>query len=164
MYEKFFNHVDIPKENINILNGLTTDIEKECARYEAKIHQYGRIHLVLGGLGPEGHIAFNEAGSARNSITREVKLVESTIRANARFLGNDNLKVPKSALSVGISTVLDNSDQVCIIVLGANKAFALDKTLNGNKNDANFPSTYLQDHSNVLVVCDNAAAGLRSKL
>ena len=59
MYDKFFNHVDIPKENINILNGLTTDIEKECARYEAKIHQYGRIHLFLGGLGPEGHIAFN---------------------------------------------------------------------------------------------------------
>lgn len=164
MYDKFFNHIDIPKQNINILNGLTKDIKKECAEYEAKIKLYGKIHLFMGGLGPEGHLAFNEAGSTRTSKTREVKLVESTIKANSRFFDNDLSKVPKSALSVGISTILDNSEEIAIIVLGSAKKYALEKTLYGKKNDSRFPSSYLQDHPNVLIVCDNAAVGLQSKL
>lgn len=164
MYDKLFNHIDIPKENINILNGLTKNVEQECADYEAKIKKYGKIHLFLGGLGPEGHLAFNEAGSTRDSKTREVELVESTIKANCRFFNNDLNKVPKSALSVGISTILDNSDEIALIVLGENKRFALDKTINGRKNDPQYPSSYLQDHAKVLIVCDNAAAGLKSKL
>ncbi|KAI5950650.1 NAG1 [Candida margitis] len=164
MYDKFFNHIDIPRENINILNGLAENVDRECANYEAKIKKYGRINLFLGGLGPEGHLAFNEAGSTRDSKTRKVDLVESTIKANCRFFDNDESKVPKHALSVGISTILDNSDEVSIIVLGANKKFALDKTINGAKNDPKYPSSYLQDHKNVLIVCDNAAAGLKSKL
>lgn len=164
MFDKFFNHVDIPKENIHILNGLAPDLESECRIYEEKIKSYGRIHFFIGGLGPEGHIAFNEAGSHRDSVTRKVILAKSTIRANARFFDNDPDKVPKYALSVGISTVLDNSDEVAIIVLGANKRFALDKTLNGIGNDSNYPSTYLQGADNVLVVCDNDAAGLKYKL
>lgn len=164
MYDKLFNHIDIPKENINILNGLTKNVEQECADYEAKIKKYGKIHLFLGGLGPEGHLAFNEAGSTRDSKTREVELVESTIKANCRFFNNDLNKVPKSALSVGISTILDNSDEIALIVLGENKKFALDKTINGRKNDPQYPSSYLQDHAKVLIVCDNAAAGLKSKL
>ncbi|KAK6200534.1 Nag1 glucosamine-6-phosphate deaminase [Scheffersomyces amazonensis] len=164
MYNKFFNHIDIPRQNINILNGLAKDIEQECKNYEAKIKRFGKIHLFLGGLGPEGHLAFNEAGSSRRSITRKVTLVESTIKANSRFFDNDSSKVPRYALSVGISTILDNSEEVAIIVLGENKKFALDKTINGKKNDPRFPSSYLQDHDNVLIVCDNAAAGLKSKL
>ena len=87
MYDKFFNHIDIPRENIHILNGLAANIDEECANYEKKIKQYGRIDLFLGGLGPEGHLAFNEAGSSRNSKTRKVELVESTIKANCRFSG-----------------------------------------------------------------------------
>lgn len=164
MYNKLFNHVDIPKENINILNGLAADVDKECADYEAKIRKYGRIHLFLGGLGPEGHLAFNEAGSSRSSKTRKVDLVESTLQANCRFFDNDTTKVPKHALSVGISTILDNSDEIAIIVLGANKKYALEKTLYGKENDPNFPSSYLRDHHNVLIVCDHAAAGLNAKL
>ncbi|KAI5961439.1 NAG1 [Candida pseudojiufengensis] len=164
MYDKFFNHIDIPKENINILNGLTQDIEKECNDYESKIKKYGKIHLFLGGLGPEGHLAFNEKGSTRNSKTRKVELAESTIKANSRFFNNDLSQVPKFALSVGISTILDNSEEICLIVLGESKKFALNKTINGKPNDSNFPSSYLQDHSNVLIVCDNAAAGLKFKL
>ncbi|RCK63969.1 Glucosamine-6-phosphate isomerase [Candida viswanathii] len=81
-----------PPRNINILNGLAADVEKECADYEAKIKKYGRINLFLGGLGPEGHLAFNEAGSSRDSITRKVDLVESTIKANSRFFGNDEAR------------------------------------------------------------------------
>lgn len=164
MYDKLFNHVDIPKENINILNGLAADPEKECAAYEAKIKKYGRVNLFLGGLGPEGHLAFNEAGSSRDSTTRKVDLVESTKKANSRFFDNDPNKVPSHALSVGISTVLDNSDEIAIIVLGANKQYALEKTMNGQANDPQFPSSYLRDHNNVLIVCDHPAAGLGSKL
>ncbi|CAD1812531.1 glucosamine-6-phosphate deaminase [Candida parapsilosis] len=164
MFDKLFNHIDIPRENINILNGLAKDVEKECADYEGKIKKYERINLFLGGLGPEGHLAFNEAGSTRDSKTRKVALVESTIKANCRFFDNDESKVPKHALSVGISTILENSDEVALIVLGENKRFALDKTINGKKNDPKYPSSYLQDHDNVLIVCDNAAAGLKFKL
>jgi glucosamine-6-phosphate deaminase len=164
MFNKFFNHIDIPRENINILNGLANNIEEECHRYEAKIKSVGRINLFMGGLGAEGHLAFNEAGSVRESITRKVALVESTLKANSRFFNNDTSKVPSHALSVGISTILDNSDEIVIIVLGKSKTFALEKTLYGTKNDANYPSSYLQDHHNVMVVCDNEAAGLRAKL
>ncbi|RLV85047.1 Glucosamine-6-phosphate isomerase [Meyerozyma sp. JA9] len=164
MFNKFFNHIDIPRENINILNGLAEDVEKECKDYEAKIHKYPRINFFMGGLGPEGHLAFNEAGSKRTSITREVTLVQSTIDANSRFFGNDPSKVPKTALSVGISTILDNTDEIAIIVLGSAKHFALDKTINGKRNDPRYPSSYLQDHHNVLIVSDTGAAGLKSKL
>ncbi|KAK7678835.1 Glucosamine-6-phosphate isomerase (Glucosamine-6-phosphate deaminase) (GNPDA) (GlcN6P deaminase) [Cerrena zonata] len=161
---KFFNHIDIPRQNIHILNGLSKDIEAECANYEAKIKSFGRINLFMGGLGPEGHLAFNEAGSKRESRTRKVELVKSTIKANSRFFSNDESKVPKYALSVGISTILDNSDEIVLIVLGELKKFALDKTIWGTKNDSNYPSLYLQDHSNVLIVCDHSAAGLKAKL
>ncbi|KAM9926794.1 hypothetical protein OXX59_002976 [Metschnikowia pulcherrima] len=164
MYDKLFNHVDIQQQNIHILNGLAKDPEKECALYEAQIKKYGRIHLFLGGLGPEGHLAFNEAGSSRDSATRRVDLVESTIAANARFFDNDRAKVPKQALSVGISTILDNSDEVAIIVLGANKKYALDKTINGRRNDPQFPSSYLGGHENVMIVCDHSAYGIKAKL
>lgn len=164
MYNKLFNHIDIPKKNINILNGLTNDVEKECRDYENKIKKYGRIHLFLGGLGPEGHLAFNEAGSTRTCKTRKVGLVESTIKANSRFFDNDEAKVPRAALSVGISTIIDNSDEIALIVLGASKTFALDKTINGKKCDERYPSSYLQDHNRVMIVCDNAVAGLKSKL
>lgn len=162
MYNKLFNHIDIPRENINILNGLATDIEQECARYEAKIAQYGRINLFLGGMGIEGHLAFNETGSTRDSKTRKIALVQSTIEANSRFFNNDLSKVPKHALSVGISTILDNSDEIIIIVLGKSKQFAVDKTINGEMT-AKYPSSWLQDHRNVFIVSDFDAA-MKSKL
>lgn len=153
MYNKFFNHIDIPKENINILNGLSKDIEQECKNYEEKIKSYGKIHLFLGGLGIEGHLAFNETGSSRESKTRKIELVPSTIEANSRFFENDLNKVPKFALSVGISTILDNSEEIIVIILGKNKKFALDKTING-KMGSKYPSSWLQDHTNVLLVSD----------
>lgn len=164
MYNKFFNHIDIPRENINILNGLAADIDQECRDYEAKIKKYGRIHLFLGGMGVEGHLAFNESGSTRDSKTRKISLVQSTIEANSRFFNNDLSKVPKFAVSVGISTILDNSDEIIVIVLGKAKQFALDKTVNGPKNDPKYPSSYLQDHPNALLVSDFEAAGIKYKL
>lgn len=153
MYYHLFNHIDIKPENINILDGLLLDVETECSNYELKIKSYGGIHLFLGGLGPEGHIAFNETGSSRDSKTREVALVPSTIQANSRFWDGDESKVPKSALSVGISTVLDNSEEIIIIVFGLLKQFALQQTLSGPIG-SKYPCSFLQEHPNVKIVTD----------
>ena len=117
MYDKFFNHIDIPRENIHILNGLAANIDEECANYEKKIKQYGRIDLFLGGLGPEGHLAFNEAGSSRNS-KQERSSWSKVPSGKLQVFRERREQGPKYALSVGISTILDNSDEIAIIVLG----------------------------------------------
>lgn len=110
----------------------------------------------MGGVGAKGHIAFNEVGSARDSQTRKVELEESTINANSRFFNDDLSKVPRYALSVGISTVLDNSKEVITLVFGSSKAQILNKTLN-SPISSDIPSTFLRDHKNSLIVCDSEA-------
>lgn len=107
MYKHFFSHVDVDPANINILNGNAPDLETECITYEEKIKEVGGIELFLGGIGPDGHIAFNEPGSSLKSRTRIKTLAYDTILANSRFFGNDLSKVPRMALTVGVQTVLD---------------------------------------------------------
>lgn len=85
MWNNFFSHVDIVRENVNILNGNADNLEEECARYEGLIASYGGIDLFLGGIGPDGHIAFNEPGSSLSSRTRVKTLTTDTIIANSRF-------------------------------------------------------------------------------
>ena len=105
MYQHFFSHVDVDPANIHILNGNAEDLEEECIAYEEKIKRAGGIELFLGGIGPDGHIAFNEPGSSLASRTRVKTLAYDTILANSRFFGNDLNKVPKMALTVGVQTV-----------------------------------------------------------
>ena len=112
MYKHFFSHVDVRPENINILNGNAPDLEAECQAYEEKIADAGGIELFLGGIGPDGHIAFNEPGSSLKSRTRVKTLAFDTILANSRFFGNDMDQVPRMALTVGVQTVLDVSSLV----------------------------------------------------
>lgn len=102
MWNNFFNHIDIQKENVNILNGNAKDLDKECHDYEMKIRAAGGIKLFIGGIGPDGHIAFNEPGSSLGSLTRVKTLTMDTIIANSRFFDNDIKKVPKTALTVGV--------------------------------------------------------------
>jgi glucosamine-6-phosphate deaminase len=109
MYKHFFSHVDVKPSNINILNGNAADLENECRAYEDKIARVGGIELFLGGIGPDGHIAFNEPGSSLKSRTRVKTLAYDTILANSRFFGNDLAQVPRMALTVGVQTVLDVS-------------------------------------------------------
>ena len=123
MHENFFNHIDIPKDNINILNGNAPDTKAECSRYEEKIKSYGGIDLFLGGVGPDGHIAFNEPGSSLTSLTRMKTLTQDTIIANSRFFGGDLNLVPKTALTVGVGTVMA-AKSVLLMVNGHNKARA----------------------------------------
>ena len=100
MWNNFFSHIDIKPENVNILNGNAEDLEKECADYEARIEAAGGIDLFMGGVGPDGHIAFNEPGSSLTSLTRMKTLTQDTIIANSRFFDDDVNKVPKTALTV----------------------------------------------------------------
>ena len=155
MDKHFFNHIDIPRENINILNGNAIDLEKECSDYEKKIKNLGGIKLFLGGIGPDGHIAFNEPGSSLKSKTRIKTLTYDTIVANSRFFDNDIKKVPETALTVGVDTVMQ-ADEVIIIVNGYNKARALKKVVEEGINHM-WTVSVLQLHPKGIIVCDDDA-------
>ena len=155
MKENLFSHIDVPKENINILNGNASDLEAECRRYEEKITSYGGIHLFLGGIGPDGHIAFNEPGSSLKSRTRVKTLTYDTVVANSRFFDNDVNKVPKTALTVGVGTVTD-ADEVLIIINGHNKARALQNVVEQGVNHM-WTVSVLQLHPKAIIVCDEEA-------
>ena len=107
MWNNFFKHIDIEPKNAHILNGNASDLLAECENYEKKIAEAGGVHLFVGGIGPDGHIAFNEPGSSLVSRTRVKTLAQDTILANARFFGNDMSMVPRQALTVGVGTVMD---------------------------------------------------------
>jgi glucosamine-6-phosphate deaminase len=155
MYKHFFAHVDIKPANVNILNGNAPDLRAECASYEERIAQAGGIDLFLGGIGPDGHIAFNEPGSSLRSRTRAKTLAEDTIRANSRFFGGDLSQVPKQALTVGVGTVMD-AREVLVIVIGSNKSVALAKTIEGSVSQM-WTCSALQMHEKAMIVCDDAA-------
>ncbi|MDR0429427.1 MAG: glucosamine-6-phosphate deaminase [Tannerellaceae bacterium] len=155
MWNHFFAHIDILPENAHILNGNAPDLEAECASYEAKIKAAGGIDLFLGGIGPDGHMAFNEPGSSLASRTRIKSLTTDTIIANSRFFGNDVNKVPKTALTVGIATVL-SAKEVLIVVNGHNKARALQQAIEGAVSQM-WTITALQMHPKSIIVCDEAA-------
>ncbi len=155
MWNNFFGHIDIPKKNVNILNGNAPDLEAECASYEQKIKKAGGINLFVGGIGPDGHIAFNEPSSSLSSRTRVMTLTIDTIIANSRFFDNDINKVPKTALTVGVGTVMD-AEEVLIIVNGHNKARALRHAIEGSVNHM-WTVSALQMHPNGIIVCDEAA-------
>ena len=124
MWNNFFNHIDIKPENVHILNGNAPDLIAECNQYEEEIAKAGGIDLFMGGIGPDGHLAFNEPGSSLSSRTRIKTLTTDTIHANSRFFDNDLSLVPKQALTVGIGTVMD-AKEVLLVCSGHNKARAL---------------------------------------
>ena len=155
MYNNFFNHVDIQKKNINILNGNTDNHDAECRRYEEKIKSYGKIHLFMGGVGVDGHIAFNEPGSSLSSRTRIKTLTEDTLIANSRFFDNDVNQVPKYALTIGVGTLLD-AEEVMLLITGHNKALALQAGVEGAVNHL-WTITALQLHRHAIFVADEPA-------
>ncbi len=155
MWNKFFSHIDIPKQNVNILNGNAADLQAECAGYEERIKSVGGINLFVGGIGPDGHIAFNEPSSSLTSRTRTMVLTCDTIIANSRFFDNDVNKVPKTALTVGVGTVMD-AEEVLIIVNGHNKARALRHAIEGSVNHM-WTVSALQMHPKGIIVCDDEA-------
>jgi len=155
MWENFFRHIDIKPENVNILNGNALDLKKECEEYENKITSIGGIRLFMGGIGPDGHIAFNEPGSSLASRTRIKALTTDTIIANSRFFDNDINQVPKTALTVGVGTIMD-AREVMILVNGHHKSRALKMGVEGSINHL-WTISVLQMHPKGVIVCDDAA-------
>ena len=156
MMENLFDHVDIDPANVHILNGMAKDLETECRSYEDAITKAGGIELFLGGMGSDGHIAFNEPGSSLGSRTRVMTITSDTRAANSRFFGGDIEKVPAKALTVGIGTVMD-AREVLIIVSGRQKARALQAAVEGAVSHW-CPLSWLQMHPRSIIVCDEEAA------
>ena len=155
MAKNLFNHIDCPKENIHILNGNAEDLAAECANYEDMIVKAGGIDLFIGGIGPDGHIAFNEPGSSLTSRTRIKTLTTDTRIANSRFFGGDVNNVPSHALTVGVGTVMA-AREVLILCNGHNKSKALQAAIEGPVTQM-WTISALQMHQHGIIVCDDAA-------
>ena len=155
MYNNLFRHIDCPDQNIHILNGNAPDLEAECANYEMMINEADGIDLFVGGVGVDGHIAFNEPGSSLSSRTRQKTLRTETRMVNSRFFGNDMNKVPAYALTVGVGTVMD-AREVMVLVNGHDKARALQAAVEGGVSQM-FTISALQMHKHGIIVCDEAA-------
>ncbi len=155
MWKNFFSQINIPAENVNILNGNAVDLNAECLRFEEKIRSYGGIDLFIGGVGPDGHIAFNEPGSSLVSKTRIKTLTTDTIIANSRFFENNVNLVPKTALTVGVGTIMA-AKEVLLLVNGHNKARALKHGIEGGICQM-WTISALQLHQNAIIVADEDA-------
>ncbi|MBR1387024.1 MAG: glucosamine-6-phosphate deaminase [Alloprevotella sp.] len=155
MRENLFAHIDCPKENIHILNGNAENLLEECARYEQQILAAGGIDLFIGGIGPDGHIAFNEPGSSLSSRTRIKTLTTDTRVANSRFFGGNPDNVPAQALTVGVGTVM-SAKEVLILCNGHNKSRALQAAVEGPVTQM-WTISSLQLHPHGIIVCDEAA-------
>ncbi len=156
MNQEFFRHIDLPAQNIHILDGNATDLEQECQQYETAISARGGLDLCIGGVGEAGHIAFNEAGGRLNSRTHLQRLDASTRSANARFFEQDANQVPTYALTMGVGTILE-AREVMILATGPRKALAVYHALEGQVTPE-WPVSALQKHGRSLIVCDEAAA------
>lgn len=152
MWTNFFNQIDINPANAYLLDGNAEDLDVECAAYETKIKDFGGIDLFLGGIGPDGHIAFNEPASSLTSRTRIKTLTTDTIIANSRFFDNDVNQVPNTALTVGVGTVMD-AKEVVILANGHSKARALRHVIEEPINHM-WTISALQMHPKGIIVCD----------
>lgn len=152
IHTNFIDYIDILKENVYVLNGNTNNVKDECKRYEEKIRLYGGINLMIGGVGSDGHLAFNEPGSSLTSRTRLKNLSQETRVSNAKFF-NDNIdSVPKFALTIGMSTLLE-SQEIIIIAIGLDKAAAVQAAIEGSVNHM-WTISCLQLHPKSILVCD----------
>jgi glucosamine-6-phosphate deaminase len=157
LWDKFLKYVNIKKEHVYFLDGLTTNFSKECANYEKAIAAAGGVNLFIGGVGEDGHIAFNEPYSSLSSRTRAKLLAPSTIRANSRFFDNDESKVPPMVLTIGIQTMMD-ADEVMILASGGAKANAIKHAVCGGISHV-WPVSVLQQHPHGIIACDEDATG-----
>ena len=157
MREKLFNHVNAQEGNIHIPDGVAKDIEEECRRYEKEIYRYGGIDLQILGIGPNGHIGFNEPGSDWGMITGLVKLSEETRRRAARHF-RDPAEVPSQAITMGIKTIM-RARKILLLAYGKKKAEITFKALNGPITKQ-VPASTLQLHPTVTVILDKEAGSL----
>lgn len=157
MHENLFDHINIPEENINFLDGNAEDPEEECRRYEEKIKAAGGIDIQLLGIGSNGHIAFNEPADCFQRWSHVVTLKESTVKDNSRFFKSID-EVPTQAVTMGIGSIMQ-AKKILIIAIGENKAKAIKQLIGGNVTPM-CPASVLQFHTDVTLMLDKAAASL----
>ncbi|HVX60488.1 MAG TPA: glucosamine-6-phosphate deaminase [Pirellulales bacterium] len=158
MFEHFFNHINIPRDQIHIPDGMAPleDLEDYCRRYEADIERAGGIDVLLLGIGRNGHIGFNEPFSVRHSRTRLATLDPITRRdAASDFFSEEN--VPQHAITMGLATIFD-ARKIILIALGEHKARIIKETVEGPATDR-VPASCLREHPSAVVLADEAAAG-----
>ena len=157
MRTNLFDHVNIDPKNCNIPNGMNPDAAAECARYDAIVDGFGGADLQLLGLGPNGHIGFNEPGDAFVPGTNLVELTASTIDANQRFFEKRE-DVPTQAYTMGIGSII-KAKRVLLVVNGKGKAQAVKDCFFGPiKPQA--PGSILQLHPDFILVADEDALSL----
>lgn len=157
MHENLFDHINIPEENINFLDGNAEDMDKECKEYEEKIKKAGGIDIQLLGIGSNGHIAFNEPADSFQRWSHIVALKESTIKDNSRFF-NSIEEVPTHAVTMGIGSIIQ-AKRILIIALGEHKAKAVKQVIDGQVTPQ-CPASVLQFHKDVTLMLDKGAASL----
>jgi glucosamine-6-phosphate deaminase len=155
LWNNLFGQIDIPPDNVRLLNGNARDFEQECESFEDSIKQAGGIHLFLGSIGPDGHIGFNEPGSSLSSRTRIKTITRGARSANARWFGNDINKVPKTGLTMGVATLMD-AEEVVMVISGLSKARALQKIVEEEVNHM-WTVSMIQLHRHGMIVCDDEA-------
>ena len=155
MYHNLFKHININLDNVHVPSGTAEDVEAMCEEYEDMIEEFGGIDIQLLGIGGNGHIAFNEPGTAVFSRTSWVALDERTIEDNARFFKSKN-EVPRYAVSMGIGTILE-ARAVVLLANKESKADAIAKSVEGPIT-AMVPASALQLHVNCTIITDAAAA------
>ena len=154
MHHNLFSGLDIKEENVHIPED-GEDKEAKCKEYDAAMEEYS-VDIQVLGIGSNGHIGFNEPGTPFDIKTHIVTLKESTRKDNARFFNENIDEVPTHAITMGIDTIM-HAKKILIVASGANKADAVAAMINGPK-DVECPASVLQDHPNVVVVVDEAAA------
>lgn len=156
MNDNLFNHVDINKDNTNVLLGVG-DYMAYAANYDNLISEAGGIDLQILGIGSDGHIAFNEPGTPFNSLTHVAELAESTIVDNSRLF-NDILEVPTKSMTMGLESIM-RAKKIVLIATGKNKAQAIYNLLKGPITEE-VPCSILQNHNDVTIYCDEDAYSL----
>lgn len=153
MYKRFFNHVNIPQNQIHIFDSEINKPEKECKEYEELILKQGGIDLAILGIGQNGHIAYNEPGSNWESKTRLVELSQNSVIDDALELSNRSLD---KAMTMGIKTIMQ-SREILLLASGEEKAKIMEKATRGPIKK-NVPASILQLHPSLTIYLDNKAA------
>ena len=154
MQHNLFDHVNIDPANTNVPNGLASDPEAECERYNQVIRSMGGIDIQVLGMGHNGHIGFNEPADHFPLGTHLVDLTHSTIEANKRFFASE-ADVPRQALTMGIGTIM-RARSILVVVSGKDKAEIVRKAFCGPVTPQ-VPASVLQLHADVTLVGDEEA-------
>jgi len=156
MQRHLFGHVNLVHRRIQFLNGMASDLARECERYERAIARAGGLDLLILGLGANGHIGFNEPGAELVARTHRVRLTAATRAANAALFGGRISRVPREALSMGMATIL-HSKRIVLMATGATKARCVQRVIEGPVTPR-LPGSFLQLHRCVEIWLDRPAA------